>query len=378
MAKVTLTKEQTKRLNALGVSTKSEDAARKGLIKLLAENDIDGMDDEDIDTLLDLAESVIEPEGAGAEAEEENEEETSTEETEAEELAEEAEEEAEEETEEEEEETEEAEEGDEFDEMDRSELKKYIKSNNLDVKVLKNDSDDDLRDKIRAAVAESEGEEEEAEEEKAPAKSEKKAPAAKKAATAPAKKAATAKTAEKKPSKRGVKLDPQNNPEDLEFLKEQLSSVFPEDEFVFDAVKSAGVTVKHKGQNSKRGTVLIENCSRQADGSVKCNLYFLTLTKNTDVLEKAEIEYEVCWNGAPFVKGTTLTEAVSMIDSVKEFLTAQVKKIDKKLGENRAKMEEGLAKKSVAAKSAAAAKKPAAAPAKKPAAAPAKKVAKKK
>lgn len=368
MAKVTLTKEQTKRLNALGVSTKSEDAARKGLIKLLAENDIDGMDDEDIDTLLDLAESVIEPEGAGAEAEEENEEETSTEETEAEELAEEA-----------EEETEEAEEGDEFDEMDRSELKKYIKSNNLDVKVLKNDSDDDLRDKIRAAVAEGEGEEEEAEEEKAaPAKSEKKAPAAKKAAPAAAKKAATAKTAEKKPSKRGVKLDPQNNPEDLEFLKEQLSSVFPEDEFVFDAVKSAGVTVKHKGQNSKRGTVLIENCSRQADGSVKCNLYFLTLTKNTDVLEKAEIEYEVCWNGAPFVKGTTLTEAVSMIDSVKEFLTAQVKKIDKKLGENRAKMEEGLAKKSVAAKSAAAAKKPAAAPAKKPAAAPAKKVAKKK
>lgn len=376
MAKVTLTKEQTKRLNALGVSTKSEDAARKGLIKLLSDNDIDGMDDEDIDTLLDLAESVIEPEGAGAEAEEEAEEETSTEETEAEELAEEAEEEAEEET-EEEKETEEAEEGDEFDEMDRSELKKYIKSNNLDVKVLKNDSDDDLRDKIRAAVAESEGEEEEAEEEKAaPAKSEKKAPAAKKAA--PAKKAATDKTSEKKPSKRGVKLDPQNNPEDLEFLKEQLSSVFPEDEFVFDAVKSAGVTVKHKGQNSKRGTVLIENCSRQADGSVKCNLYFLTLTKNTDVLEKAEIEYEVCWNGAPFVKGTTLTEAVSMIDSVKEFLTAQVKKIDKKLGENRAKMEEGLAKKSVAAKSAADAKKPASAPAKKPAAAPAKKVAKKK
>ena len=33
---------------------------------------------------------------------------------------------------------------------------------------------------------------------------------------------------------------------------------------------------------------------------------------------------------------------------MKEHLTAQVKKIDKRLGENRAKMEEGLAKKSAA------------------------------
>ena len=69
MAKVTLTKEQVKRLNALNISTKSDDAARKGIIDLLAQNDVDGMDDEDMDTLLDLAESLI-LEGGGASADE--------------------------------------------------------------------------------------------------------------------------------------------------------------------------------------------------------------------------------------------------------------------------------------------------------------------
>ena len=64
-----------------------------------------------------------------------------------------------------------SEEGDEFDAMDRSELKKYIKDNDLDITVKKSMSDDDLREAIRAASAaaeeapEAEEEEEEAEEE---------------------------------------------------------------------------------------------------------------------------------------------------------------------------------------------------------------------
>ncbi len=51
----------------------------------------------------------------------------------------------------EEEEAEEVAEGDEFDDMDRSELKKYIKKNDLDVKVFKKTEDDEIRDAIRAA-----------------------------------------------------------------------------------------------------------------------------------------------------------------------------------------------------------------------------------
>jgi len=53
--------------------------------------------------------------------------------------------------EEEEEEAEDEEEEDDFEGMDRAELKAYIKENDLDIKVLKKDSDDDLRDKIREA-----------------------------------------------------------------------------------------------------------------------------------------------------------------------------------------------------------------------------------
>lgn len=56
--------------------------------------------------------------------------------------------------------------GDEFDDMDRSELKKYISKNGLEISVKKSMSDDDLRDAIRAASkAESEAEEDEEEEE---------------------------------------------------------------------------------------------------------------------------------------------------------------------------------------------------------------------
>lgn len=359
MAKTTLTKEQVNRLNNLNISTKSDEAARKGIIDLLAKNDVDGMDDEDLDTLLDLAESLI-PDGGAAAAEESAAAETDDD---AAALAEEAETEAEEaETEEAAEEPED--EGDQFDKMDRSALKKYIVANGLEVKVYKSDSDDAIRGKIRAAVgAETEEPEEEPEVKK---------PAAAKKAAAPAKKAekpAVAKKAEKtekKPTaKRGVKLDPQNNADDMKTLKDALCDLFPEEEYRYDAVKSAGVTIKHKGQNSNRALVLIENCSRQVDGSIKCNLYFLTLAKNLEVLDNADISYEKCWSGAPFIKGTTLTEAIENITAVKDHLTAQVKKIDKRLGENRAKMEEGLAKKSAAK----------AAPAK---AAPAKKAAAKK
>ena len=69
-------------------------------------------------------------------------------------------------------------EGDEFDDMDRSELKKYISKNGLEISVKKSMSDDDLREAIRAAskdedVAEADDEEEDDDtdnEEEAPAK----------------------------------------------------------------------------------------------------------------------------------------------------------------------------------------------------------------
>lgn len=58
------------------------------------------------------------------------------------------------------EEDEEEEEGDEFDDMDRKQLKKYVEKNELDVTIKKSMSDDEVRDAIREALKEADNEEE--------------------------------------------------------------------------------------------------------------------------------------------------------------------------------------------------------------------------
>ena len=330
--------ETAKRVKALNINAKNEEEARESLLAILNENGIEGMEEEDTDTLIEIAESFVE-EGAAApeapeadDANDDADEDTLAEEVEAEE--------------EEEETAEETDEGDQFDAMDRTALKNYIKEQGLDIKVKKSWSDDVLRDEIRKATAEDAEPEAEEEEETAPApakKAEKKETAAKKADKAP-----KAEKAEKKVGKRGTKIDPKNNEEDRKVF-DCLHEIFPEDEYIYAWVSSAGVTIKHRGKNSQRAMVLIENCSRQADDSIKCNLYLLTFNKQTEVLEQAGIEYEVCWSGAPFIKGTTLAEAVETIKTLMPYITATVQKIDKRLGENRAKMEESLAKKSAPA-----------------------------
>ena len=342
-----------KKVKALGINAKSEEDAREKLLEILKDNGIDGMEEEDTETLIDIAESFVEEGG-----------ETESEEQEAEELANEAEEEETEEEkpkakgtkapakddddEEEEEETEEeeTEEGDEFDEMDRTELKAYIKKNGLEITVKKSMTDDDIRDLIREAVNDEEEETEEEAEEEAPAP---KAKAAKKAETKapekPAKKKEEKKETKSKPAgKRGTKLDPKNNEDDRKAFA-PLKKLFPEDEFNYAWVASAGVTIKHKGTNSNRSMVLIENCSQMPDGSIKCNLYLLTFNKQLEVLDEAGIEYEKCWSGAPLIKGITLDEAIEIIKGLLDNILSSVKKIDKKLGENRKKMEETLNKK---------------------------------
>ena len=336
-----------KKVKALGINAKSEEDAREKLLEILKDNGIDGMEEEDTETLIDIAESFVEEGG-----------ETESEEQEAEELANEAE---EEETEEEkpkakgkkapakdddDEEEEETEEGDEFDEMDRTELKAYIKKNGLEITVKKSMTDDDIRDLIREAVNDEEEETEEEAEEEAPAP---KAKAAKKAETKapekPAKKKEENKETKSKPAgKRGTKLDPKNNEDDRKAFA-PLKNLFPEDEFNYAWVASAGVTIKHKGTNSNRSMVLIENCSQMPDGSIKCNLYLLTFNKQLEVLDEAGIEYEKCWSGAPLIKGITLDEAIEIIKGLIDNILSSVKKIDKKLGENRKKMEENLNKK---------------------------------
>ena len=150
--------------------------ALEGLQNFDEEHEIGLFDDEDWLAHLEEIRAQYDDEGG---EEEEEEEKPKAKKTSAKKSApakkaepeEEPEEEEEEDDEEEEEEAEEsAEEGDEFDEMDRTELKKYIKDNGLDVAVKKSMTDDDLRDAIRAAAAPEE--EEEAEEEEPEAEEE--------------------------------------------------------------------------------------------------------------------------------------------------------------------------------------------------------------
>ena len=328
--------ETAKRVKALGINAKDEETAREKLLGILNDNGIEGMEDEDTATLIEIAESFVEDGASAAEVPDE----TKSEDAEAEALADEAD--AEDETESEDEEDSETENEDKLASMDRTALKAYIKENGLEVKVKKSWSDDDIRDAIRTAEADAKAEEEShAEEAPAP----KAAPAPKKAAE---KKETTKKASkdesEKKIGKRGLKLDPKNNEDDrVEF--EALKELFPEGEYAYAWVASAGVTIKYIGKNSQRAILLIENCSKQADGSVKCNLYLPTFTKQTDVLDEAGVEYEKCWSDAPFIKGTTMAESIEIIKSLMTYITATVQKIDKRLGENRAKMEESLNKK---------------------------------
>ena len=62
MAKKELSAVLAKRLNAMGIKVKTDDEARKKLLKVLSDNGIDGMEDETIDVLIDMAESFVEDE----------------------------------------------------------------------------------------------------------------------------------------------------------------------------------------------------------------------------------------------------------------------------------------------------------------------------
>ena len=334
-----LTSAVAKRVKALGISAKNEEEAREALIEKLGEEGIDGMEEEDTDTLLEMLESFLLDE---AETEEDGE---TDEESEADELAEEVEEEEEEEEE---------------------QPKKKAPAKKPAAK--------------KAKV------EEEPEEEEEEAEEEEEQPKKKVAAKAPAKKEEKKTPAKKSPAKRGSKLNPKSVESDRAYF-DPLKKLFPDKDYAYAWVASSGVTIKNKGKNSSRSMVLIENCALKDEGKkVTCNLYLLTFAKKTDILEEKGIDFEICWSGAPLIKNITLEEAIQIIKELLEDIVASVTKIDKKLGENRKKMEDNLSKKKPAAKKAKVEEEPEEeeeqpkkkAPAKKAAPAPVKKTTKKK
>lgn len=325
-----LNAELQKRAESMGLKFKDEDQLREKLLNILKDNEIEGMEEEETMTLIEIAESFYDgsedkggkdsgTKAPAAETEKELDQLAEEEGNDPEPAA-------------EEENNENNEENDEFDGMSRDELKEFISDNELGIKVKKSMTDDDLRDAIRAAVAEQAAEEQP---EEKPAKKTEKKPAEKKVAK---------KDSEKKPSARGTKLNPRENEEDRKYF-DCLKAIFPEEDFNYAWVSTAGVTIKHKGKNGQRGVVLLENCTLQSDGkTIKMNMYLLTMTKQKEVLEENDIDFESCWTGAPFMKGITMDSVVDVLNVVRDTILASVTKIDKKLGDNRAKMEENLKK----------------------------------
>lgn len=296
-----------KQLKGMGFNCKSEEDARKQLLDALEKEGIDGMEDESLQTLIDMVSGWRDTEDPDEDVDE---------------------------TEEDEEEVDE-------DEQDAEDLADEVEEEDAEDEGNDDESDETEEDEEEADDAE----EEEPEEEQKPAKKATKKTVAKKSEE-PEKKAATTtkKAAEKKPSKRNSKkLDPKNNEDDRQALIDAFSKMFPTDTYLYAFVIN-GVSIKYIGKNSKRGVFLYDNLTRHEDGTISGNLYLNTMTKETDKLDELGIDYQLCWTNAPFVKAVTIDEANDILEKVFEIITSFVNKVDKRLGDNRKKMEESLEK----------------------------------
>ena len=273
-----------KRLSAIGISAKTEDEAREKLLKILEENDIDGMEDESTDTLIDIAESFRGQESEEPEEDEESEDEGSDEE----------------EVEEPEEESEE-EQDDEPEEEPEEEVKPSKKASK---KAKKEEAKPSKKEEVK------------------PSKKDKK----------------------EEKLKKGEKLDPQKNEGDRKYF-EPLKKVFGK-EFTFSWISKNGVSIKYNGSNGSKNAVKIKS-SMIKDGEFICNLFVQT-AKGGDILEKIGItDYEINWNGYAFVRGLGMDEVIEIIQQlIDNGMLDGLKSRDKRLGENRKKMEESLEKSS--------------------------------
>lgn len=277
-----LSKQDIKELSSVGITgiTDIEEARQVIIEKLANEHDTPGMEDEPLDVLIDILKACV---NDSDEDEEDGEDELPEEDDE-----------------------------DELPEDEEDE-----------------DEEDEEEDELMAQAAEE-------------AKEAKKAANEKKEQAKKAKEAESALKQAKQPAKRkSNRLDPQNNEEDrkpFEYFRE----FFPELMYEFAWVKNAGVSIKYKGENASRGVLLIEAALRKEDGTITCNCYFNTMTKNVEEFEKANYEFKRSWNNVPFLSKVTFPEVLEALNAFKKFIKDKAQATDKKLGENRQKMEDDL------------------------------------
>lgn len=286
-----LTAQLSKKLTSLGISVKTEEAAREKLLAILAKEGIDGMEGEETEILIDMAESFID--------------------------------------------------SDDVEEMDETEEINEVESEEEPVEEAKEDEIEALADEVEAEDANNveaeeltEEEEELAEEEDLQENSDVKETPKKEV------KKKEKDVKERKMGAKGMKLNPKNITEDRKYF-EPLREFFPDGDFEWCWITSSGVTIKSVGKNGKRAAYSLENVTLQNDNSITCTLYLGAFNKNIEKLEELGLDYKLAWSGTPFVK-VTLDEASDIIKQTYDDTMAFVGKIDKRLGDNRKKMEKSI------------------------------------
>lgn len=275
-----LSKQDIKELSSVGITgiTDIEEARQIIIEKLANEHDTPGMEDEPLDVLIDILKACV---------------------------------------------------NDSDEDEDEEEGEDELPEEDDEDELPEDEEEDEDEDELMAQAAEE-------------AKEAKKAANEKKEQVKKAKEAESALKQAKQPAKRkSNRLDPQNNEEDrkpFEFFRE----FFPELMYEFAWVKNAGVSIKYKGENASRGVLLIEAALRKEDGTITCNCYFNTMTKNVEEFEKANYEFKRSWNNVPFLSKVTFQEVLEALNTFKKFIKDKAQATDKKLGENRQKMEAAL------------------------------------
>lgn len=304
MAKETKLKDsEVAKLKEVGITgVKTVEEAKKKLLKYLKDNEVDGVDDESLSDLIDMASGFYE---GGEEEEEETEEE-------------EAEEETEEAEEEEEEEEKPAKKSTKKEEPKKAAAKKPVK-----------------KEEVEEEEEEEAEEEEEEEEEEKP----KKAAATKK--VAPEKKAKAGRAALK-----GETFDAENE-EHVELIKKFGKMKIFKTKKVETEVKvlKKGCTVYLLLNAAKKAIISIDRC-RVVDGEIVGDLFFNALKGKEEVekhVEAGDHEVKPFNKNLLFVKSITGSEMKEILtDELMEVMIGKLQVSDERLTKNRKKMEESL------------------------------------
>lgn len=350
-----LTPKQVKKLSEIGIKATDDKLAKSKLIEFLEKNDIEGVDDYEIDQLIEMAEVFYEPtdeveEEDGVEEEDDDDEEVDEEEDD---------------------------DDDQFAPMDRTELKQFIAKNKLEVVVKKSMVDEDIRDLIRAEVN-SEDEEEELDDTPPTPKK----PASKPLATKKAKvveseedlldavveevKTKSIDTKQKKIVKDEVKKDNKNNAgrktelagekwngrknkQHLKMKDAFIEEFFSEEEFQIDILKQ-GFTIRALGNNAKT-TIFNFDELRIVDDKLVGNLYCNRFKSVDDLCDFLQEEFQEpdktvgMFRGEshPCIRKMSQDEVFAVFSSnvMKEALKRS-NITDVKMGKNREKLEETL------------------------------------